>query len=267
MGTHPRKGTCFGRAPARVGDRRDRQPGTQHSPECQARGVGPEQTRITRQTSSRHNRWTGRPHRSPGNGAPPGVGRRSGRLKPGASATGDGKKAGDREYTEGQPPGSPGRPASAGTTGRMLTANRDGCSGVRPSGAPAHRHRDKQRSTQDARRPSMERSPRKHRATSRRKRQHVVTDLTVEQSPEVERPITADLSGTIRSRTVSDKRARIVNNGERERTAVARTRRLQCPAREGKPRFAWGLPNKPRRRREERLTRHRLPAREKLRRV
>jgi hypothetical protein len=100
-----------------------------------------------------------------------------------------------------------------------------------------------------------------------RKRRRVVTDLTVEQSPEVERPITADLSGTLRSRMVPGKRARIVNNGERERTAVARTRRLQCPARDGKPRFTWGLLNEPRRRREVRLTRHRLPAREKLRRV
>lgn len=101
----------------------------------------------------------------------------------------------------------------------------------------------------------------------RRKRQRVVTDLTVEQSPEVERPITADLSGTLRSRMVPGKRARIVNNGEREWTAVTRARRLQCPARDGKSRFTWGFLNGPRRRREERLTRHQLPAREKLRRV
>jgi hypothetical protein len=39
-----------------------------------SKGVGPEQTRITKQKSLRNNRWTGRPHRSPGNGAPPGVG-------------------------------------------------------------------------------------------------------------------------------------------------------------------------------------------------
>jgi hypothetical protein len=43
------------------------------SSESTQKGVGPGQTGITTQTSSQNNRWTGRPHRSPGNGAPPGV--------------------------------------------------------------------------------------------------------------------------------------------------------------------------------------------------
>lgn len=121
-----------------------------------------------------------------------GSGRRSGRPRPGASALGDGKKAEDREHAEGRPPGSPGETGFGREIGNALTASRTGCSGVRPSGAPAHRHRDKQRSAQGESKPSKEQSPRKHRAASRWKRQHAVTDLTVEQSPEVERPITAD---------------------------------------------------------------------------
>lgn len=136
-------------------------------------------------------------------------------------------------------PGSPGKPASVGTPEARSPRIAPGCSRVRPSGAPAHRHRDKQRSTRGSSKPSIERSPRKHRAMRRRKRQRVVTDLTVEQSPEVERPITANRSGTLRSRTVPGRRARIVNNGERARTAVARARRLQCPAWEERTRFTW----------------------------
>lgn len=41
---------------------------------ARTQGVGPKRTRITTQTSPRNHRWTGRPHRSPGNGAPSGEG-------------------------------------------------------------------------------------------------------------------------------------------------------------------------------------------------
>lgn len=267
MRLHPRQVTCFGRTRTRDGVRT--------GPIAQNRalfGVHAKGFRV--RTDRDHHVIVFAAQTLDGTSTPlpwercsSGSGRRLGRLEPKASAAGDGKKAGDREQAEDHALGSPGKPASVGLNGSELTRVAPGCSRVRPSCASAHRHRDKQRSTQDESKPSIEQSPRKHRAMRRRKRQRIVTDLTVEQSPEVERPITADLSGTLRSRMVPGKRARIENNGERERTAVARARRLQCPAREGNPRFTWGLLNGPRRRREERLTRHQLPAREKLRRV
>lgn len=267
MRLHPRQVTCFGRTRARDG--------VQTGPTARKRALFGAHAKGCRVRTDRDHHvivfaaqpLDGTSTPLPWERCSSGSGRRSGRLEPTASAAGDGMKAGDREQAEDHAPGSPGKPASVGLNGSALTRVAPGCSRVRPSGAPAHRHRDKQRSTQDESKPSIEQSPRKHRAVRRRKRQRVVTDLTVDQSPEVERPITADLSGTIRSRTVPGKRARIANNGERERTAVARARRLQCPIREGNHRFTWEILNGPGRRREERLTRHRLPAREKLRRV
>lgn len=264
---HPRSVNCFGRPPTRAGVRKGPTSRRHVLFGAQAGGSRAETDEDHQANVFAQQPLDGTSTPLPWERCSSGSGRRSGRLGPGASATGDSKKAEDREHAEGHATGSPEKPASAGLTESALTANRTGCSRVRPSGAPAHRHRGKQRSKQDERQPSKVESPRKHRAMRRRKRQHIVTDLTVDQSPEVERSITADQSGTLRSRKGPGRRARIVNNGERARTAVTRARRLQCPAREGITRFAWRLPNEPRRRREARMTRHRLPAREKLRRV
>lgn len=126
-----------------------------------------------------------------------GRGRRSGQPAPEASAEGNGKKAADREHAEDHLPGSPGRPASAGMVGNALIATRNGRFGVWP-GASAHRRSDEQRSKRDESKPSIEESPWKHRAACGRTRQRDATDLTVEQSPEVERPITAHPPGPLR---------------------------------------------------------------------
>jgi hypothetical protein len=100
--------------------------------------------------------------------------------------TGTGKKAEDRGFTDDHRTGSPGKPASAGVIERAPTNDAQDAS-VSARRVLRHIGNRVGRTVNARREQALDgRSPRKHRATIRRKRRAVVTDLTVEQSPEVE---------------------------------------------------------------------------------
>lgn len=101
---HPRRATCFGRTHAREGIRTGpKHQGRHLSGRRPTDASGQDEQGSSRKTSPHRNRWTGRPRRSLGNGAPSGEGAGRVKLPLVASAIGT-QQEGGRSRAHGRTP-------------------------------------------------------------------------------------------------------------------------------------------------------------------